>query len=265
MPTNSVRGRAFAAESPVVDGPRRNVDEFAEPVKIQQRFVGLLHSMLPFQCVTSPAETVACTALSDRRGSANAVSQSEIELTEASQQYTLAPMGREMTGEVEIVPGIVGPELITYYEPNFAFLTPKGLVKFSMAIRFDREWWRYVCTELHAREITTELLRDVKIADWVGMALLQPGFEDPAIRQLPNPDGREPWGFVAPEGASKRPNERALAWVSHLYRYGLAVSYPTKTVEEGLKLPRSTASRWIAMAREAGYLGPSEGPGKAGG
>lgn len=177
-------------------------------------------------------------------------------------------MGREMTGEVEIVPGIVGPELITYDEPHFALPTPEGSVEYySMAIRFDREWWRYVCSELHAREITTELLRYVKIADWVGMALLHPaGLEGPAIREFPNPDGREPWGSTAPEGASKRPNERALGWVSHLYRYGLAVSYtPTKAVEEGLKLPRSTASRWIAMARREGFLGPAEGPGKAGG
>jgi hypothetical protein len=180
-------------------------------------------------------------------------------------------MGREMTGEIEIVPGIVGPELITDDKPHFALPTPKGAVEyFSISIRFDREWWRYVCSELRAREISTELLRHVKIADWVGMELLLPTFDGhfvgPAIRKLPNPDGREPWGLTAPEGASKRPNEHALAWVSHLYRYGLAVSYtPTKAVEEGLKLPRSTASRWIAMARQEGLLGPSEGPGRAGG
>lgn len=164
------------------------------------------------------------------------------------------------------MPGVVGPELITYDEPRFVLPTPKGSVEyFSMVIRFDRERWRYVCAELHAREITTELLRYAKIADWVGMAL-RPGFEGRAIRELPNPDGQEPWGFTAPEGASKRPNERALAWVAHLYRYGLAVSYkPTKAVEEGLKLPRSTANRWITMARQEGLLGPSEGPGRAGG
>jgi hypothetical protein len=33
----------------------------------------------------------------------------------------------------------------------------------------------------------------------------------------------------------------------------------TKSVEEGLTLPRSTVGRWIAKARQAGYLGPSEG------
>jgi hypothetical protein len=176
-------------------------------------------------------------------------------------------MGREMTGEIVIVPGITGPELITYDEPHFALPTSKDSVEyFSMAIRFDRERWRYVCCELHAREITTELLRHAKIADWIGMALLMPDPEGRAIREHPNPDGREPWGSTAPEGASKRPNERALRWVAHIYRYGYAVSYPpTKAVEEGLKLPRSTASRWVAMARQEGLLGPSEGPGKAGG
>jgi|SRR5215211_2101076 len=160
------------------------------------------------------------------------------------------------------MPGIVGPELITYDDQQFVDFTPVGAIEFSMTIRFDRELRRYVCSELHAREITTELMRHVKIADWIQLALLS----DPVVRELPNPDGREPWGLTVPEGASKRPTERALAWVSHLYRYGLAVSYtPTKVVENRLKLPRSTASRWIAMAREAGYLGPSEGQGKAGG
>ena len=97
------------------------------------------------------------------------------------------------------MPGVVGPELITYDEPRFVLPTPKGSVEyFSMVIRFDRERWRYVCAELHAREITTELLRYAKIADWVGMAL-RPGFEGRAIRELPNPDGQEPWGFTAPK------------------------------------------------------------------
>jgi hypothetical protein len=39
-----------------------------------------------------------------------------------------------------------------------------------------------------------------------------------------------------------------------------------KAVQESLQLPCSTAAgRWIAAAREGGYLGPSEGMGKAGG
>jgi hypothetical protein len=84
---------------------------------------------------------------------------------------------------------------------------------------------------------------------------------------IDNPDGREPWGLTPPDDVAEHgPTDRALRWVAHLYRYGYAVSYnPTKAVEETLKLPRSTAGRWIAAARTAGYLAPSEGMGKAGG
>jgi hypothetical protein len=180
----------------------------------------------------------------------------------------IVPVARETSGEVEIVAGVVGPELITFDGPDLVLLTPDGAIEFSITIRFDRELRRYVCSELRAREITTELLRHVKIADWIKIALAGDPGRSPIIRELPNPDGREPWGHTArTKGASKqRPTtERALAWVAHFYRYGLALDSPTKAVEEGLMLPRSTASRWVSYAREAGYLGPSEGPGKAGG
>ena len=57
-----------------------------------------------------------------------------------------------------------------------------------------------------------------------------------------------------------------MKWVAHFYRLGYAISYgPTKQVAESLGLKRSTAGRWVGMARERGYLEPAEGPGKAGG
>jgi hypothetical protein len=100
-----------------------------------------------------------------------------------------------------------------------------------------------------------------------GAAAACPSDEGPVIRELENPDGREPWGKTALNGVAEHgPTDRALRWTAHFYRYGYAVSYnPTKAVQESLQLPRSTAGRWIAAAREAGYLGPSEGMGKAGG
>jgi len=74
--------------------------------------------------------------------------------------------------------------------------------------------------------------------------------------------GKTALNGVAEDG----PTDRALRWTAHFYWYGYAVSCnPTKAVQEFLQLPRSTAGRWIAAAREAGYLGPSEGMGKAGG
>jgi hypothetical protein len=53
--------------------------------------------------------------------------------------------------------------------------------------------------------------------------------------------------------------------VAHLYRLGYADSLgATKSVEQSLKIPRSTAGRWIKLARDAGHLGPAGGPGKEG-
>ena len=73
-------------------------------------------------------------------------------------------------------------------------------------------------------------------------------------------------GLKPPADVTEAPTSRAMKWTAHLYRFGFAVgSNPTKTVQEGLGLPRSTVGRWIAKARQAGYLGRSEGVGKAGG
>lgn len=115
--------------------------------------------------------------------------------------------------------------------------------------------------------MTTEALRHLQIAEWMVLALLMDSDEGPVIRDLENPDGREPWGKTAPDDVAEQGStDRALRWTAHFYCYGYAVSHnPTKGVEEMLKLPRSTAGRWIAAAREAGYLGSSEGMGKAGG
>jgi hypothetical protein len=60
--------------------------------------------------------------------------------------------------------------------------------------------------------------------------------------------------------------DRVLQWVAHLYRFAMAISLnPAQQVEIALDLSHSTASRWVRLARQKGYLGPSEGPGKAAG
>jgi hypothetical protein len=56
-----------------------------------------------------------------------------------------------------------------------------------------------------------------------------------------------------------------LRWVAHIYQFAVAVgAKPTKWIEESFGLSRPTAGRWIAAARERGFLGPAE-LGKAGG
>jgi len=59
------------------------------------------------------------------------------------------------------------------------------------------------------------------------------------------------------------PTDEALRWVAYLYRFALVMEEPpTATVERMLKL---TAARWVALARQRGFLGQSEGSGKAAG
>jgi hypothetical protein len=186
----------------------------------------------------------------------------------------MATMTRELTGTVEIVPGVVGPAEV--FDDRGVITSPAGRVTTEVRIRFDSELRRYICREFTARSrvgqpLTADALRYARIADQINMALLTTtNFDEPEqpIKVLDNPDGREPWGLTPPGDIADRhgPTDRALKWTAHIYKYGYAVSYnPTLAVMELLKLPRSTAGRWIAAARKAGYLGPSEGTGKAGG
>jgi hypothetical protein len=193
-----------------------------------------------------------------------------------------------VSGEVEIVPGVVGPERIVNEWPVDG---RDGYVNARIDIRFDHGLARYVCHELtvsrdltepHNGPVTTELLRQIAIEGELSAALqghlLLAGIEEietrsssappqPLVtRELGNPGRVEPWGRSVPEELTEGgPTKRVLRWVAHAYRLGHALSYGgTKAVEELLDVPRSTAGRWVKLAREAGYLGPAEGPGRSG-
>lgn len=62
------------------------------------------------------------------------------------------------------------------------------------------------------------------------------------------------------------PTPQTLDAVAATYRLALVVDgKPTLTVEQTFGVPKPTAGRWVALARQRGHLGPAEGPGKAGG
>lgn len=62
------------------------------------------------------------------------------------------------------------------------------------------------------------------------------------------------------------PTDDTLELVAYIYRYANVVGDPpAKSVEKAFELTRSKTGRWIALARERGFLGPSEGPGRAAG
>lgn len=107
--------------------------------------------------------------------------------------------------------------------------------------------------------VTTEGLRKIPIA-----GLVRDGLES---TRLPF---RE-YVFAAEQTApvdrrpTAGPTEEDLRAVADSYRAAYATGAPpTRAVMSRLKLPRSTASRWIALARKRGLLGPAT-PRKAGG
>jgi hypothetical protein len=152
-----------------------------------------------------------------------------------------------------------------------------GGVGTRLHIEYDDDRHRYLCTSFEVYRtpeasegkgfVTTELLRDTPVGSFISATLNIPGSDGHIFRELPNPDNVEPWGWTPPKDLSKEgPTDRALQWVAHLYLYAMAVSLPpAKGVEDTLGLTHSTAARWIRLARQKGYLGPSEGPGRAAG
>ncbi|MGH2817402.1 MAG: hypothetical protein ACRDJS_02935 [Actinomycetota bacterium] len=65
--------------------------------------------------------------------------------------------------------------------------------------------------------------------------------------------------------ASSGATDEALEYVALVYRLAYACNdSPTKAVMDAFGLPRATAGRWIASARERGFLGKSLGERKPG-
>jgi hypothetical protein len=101
-------------------------------------------------------------------------------------------------------------------------------------------------TQFAAREV----LRIVSIADNGETRTVPAGVPDDQVQ------------YVRDHGLT----DKTIEIVAHTYRLALLMgNTPTKMVEEWLEVPRSTAGRWIATARERGLLGKAEGRGKAGG
>jgi hypothetical protein len=195
-------------------------------------------------------------------------------LTKKVHCWQSVTMGRTASDEkVQVVPGVEGPKWVTD-DRLFTMSREGGGVGTRFRVEYDDDVRRYVCTSCEvfrapdASEgkgfVTSEVLRKLAVGNLTNLTLSIP---DSVLSELPNPDNVEPWGWKPPEGLREEgPTDRALQWVAHLYRYGMAVSTkPAKVVEETLKLSHGTAVRWVRLARQKGYLGPSEGPGRAAG
>jgi hypothetical protein len=157
----------------------------------------------------------------------------------------------------------------------FTWPAEEGL-PYRLELRVVHEEGRFVVDQLTVKRreggppVTTERLREVPIA-----ALLRLAVESNIMRVGPTTreGNRSSWEltWASPLALSERakggggPSDEDLRTVAALYQVAYATGQaPTRLVMNRLELPRSTASRWIALARERGLLGPAT-PGKAGG
>ena len=166
---------------------------------------------------------------------------------------------------VFVAPGISAPSRfaveVTEQEP------------YDVALMVEVVGGRFVCTSFTAspgaegEPITTEGLRRIPVAtlvrlgaQQVAMQFEQHGEGDTAYTRHESTSWTDTKRLVA-----AGPTDETLRFVAFQYRFAYAVGEgPTKAVQERLGLPRSTAGRWVDMARKRGYLGAAEGPGKAG-
>lgn len=166
--------------------------------------------------------------------------------------------------QVELAPGVRGPErasgTFTPEDDEFAYIVELSVVFEDGRYVVDK----MVCSQLEGgRPVDSIGLRVLPIAQLVTHTVL------PYIWQhepgATGPKRLTPFAGVSPDDAADGPTEDALRKLAVVY----AVSYacgqpPAKRVTEAFGLARSTAGRWIMLARERGFLGETT-PGRAGG
>lgn len=125
---------------------------------------------------------------------------------------------------------------------------------YDLELEIELERGRYVlcamtCRARKGRTITSEGVNAMPIPKIVRIIL------------------RQALGTFSPPGpapSDRGPTEEALRRAAWVYRTAHLMGLPpTESVSQDLDLPRSTAGRWVSMARQRGFLGKAE-PRKAG-
>lgn len=156
--------------------------------------------------------------------------------------------------------GVLVPERVTiHYEDDDDL---PYTVDLEVVVRAGR----LVCETLtlHAIDdgppVTTDALRRVPVAGIVRAGLVGHVLE----RDPDNPQSYTPFSPDA-DIAKHGPTDEALRAAATIYRLAYALGdSPTKAVATALELTHSTAARWVATARERGFLA-STTQGRAGG
>lgn len=161
-----------------------------------------------------------------------------------------------------MAPGLVMPDVVTVYGEDVA--------GYDVEVEVVPSSGRLVAQDVRVRQreggpaVTGEALRSVPVAALTKYAARHAmaheyadGVTSVTVRLFTSE--------VVEHMRSAGPVSSTLEAVAHLYRVAVLMGEPpTKAVEEKLGLPRSTAGRWVALARKEGHLGESEGAGRAG-
>lgn len=184
--------------------------------------------------------------------------------------------GRRVTLTVEVSGNLLPPNVFRVTSDVVALRTFTARVsgdEFQTPIELDYELSgdRFVWTAIRGQALDAAMVRRIS-APRISEALLGDALERflfPVNRkkgttwsvQLLQKADADPATFTA-EG----PLPDVLKVVALIYRLAyLTGQHPTRAVQRRLQLPRSTAGRWIAQARERSLLRESRGERKAGG
>jgi hypothetical protein len=154
--------------------------------------------------------------------------------------------------DVEAFEGLLAPRRITAtatgHDPDY-----------DLELEIELEGGRYVlktmtCRARKGRAITSEGVTDLAVKQIVRIVVGR-------TLQIPL---LSPGRAANQAGRAEGPTDGALIHVATVYRMAHLMGLPpTESVARDLDLPRSTAGRWVSMARSRGFLGPAE-PRKAG-
>ncbi len=160
--------------------------------------------------------------------------------------------------------GVMGHRLPSGHAANVHVMVRDGrLVAEEVSVRV---------VDSESGPVTGEVLRTVPVASLVreceGMVWV--GDEPPADDISDEAFLESIWAHtfsneVAARLAANGPTQETLEAVAQVYQLAYLVgAHPTQAVEGRFRLPRSTAGRWVSLARKRGFLGEAPRPGKAG-
>jgi hypothetical protein len=183
------------------------------------------------------------------------------------------PAKRRPTNFISLGPGLGAPREFTFRVEEERLYSLEADVVYEQPV--GGRMGHFVVDRLTIRRredgppVTTEGLRQLPVAAFLRLAvegnLLRVGpteYDDRTSSWKLTPTG--PIALSERARAGGGPSEQDLRAVADVYQLAhVTGGAPTKTVMQRLGLPRSTASRWVRMARERGLLGPAT-PRKAG-